>query len=790
MANTVNLLNYANTFGDWVVTTNALTKENNDLAINNYHKNSGTLYLDTSSLALQSNGNAIFAQQLAVQGIGSYLTVQNNATVGATLNLSNTGMALISSGQANISGPIMALGSGTGLTVANNANILKQLTVNGETELNNSLAVSGTINVSNNVMANSVTANSNITAPVYYVTSKLDANSAVSAYLPNTVIAGSLQISGNFVLAGNTTYTTPYLTLAQGGAVNQNGYLNIYRPTGANASLRWYEPGKYWDILDVNTGGTYSKLLTANLISDSLTSTSSSTIASSNAIYSLNNSIVSTITPAITSVYARANSSINQITGSTGTAAPTDGNLNLTSSNGITVTGSGNTVSINTSQDLRNTASPTFNSLTLTAPLGLAHGGTGATSSAAALTALLPTGTSAGYVLTTGGPGNFYWSASSGGGSGATPGTAINSTRLSYTATTNGQQIFTTPTFTSSTQVRAYINGVRQFESEYTLNQSANTISFSTAPSNGDGILIEVDGYYINPYYANNIVFTAPQGSIPSSANTIQLAINDLESRKATLASPSFTGTPLSSTAELGTSNTMIATTAFVNNTANSGATFTHNITGNAGTVTNGVYTNGTYNNPSWITGIANTKITGTITSSQIAGITSSHVTTALGYTPYNATNPSGYITSSGTATAFSSTTQNSQFNSVGVGTAGSGTAGEIRATNNITAYYSSDKKFKENITDIDNAVEIVSHIGGKLFDWTDEYINTHGGEDGYFIRKSDFGVIAQDVQAVFPRAVRVKSDESLAVDYEKLCALAFAAIRELKAEIDTLKGI
>jgi hypothetical protein len=260
----------------------------------------------------------------------------------------------------------------------------------------------------------------------------------------------------------------------------------------------------------------------------------------------------------------------------------------------------------------------------------------------------------------------------------------------------------------------------------------------------------------------------------------------------------------------------MIATTAFVSNTVNSGITFTHSITGNAGTVTNGVYTNGSYNNPDWIIGIANTKIVGTITSSQIAnitsgqvttalgftpynstnpngyisGITSGQVTTALGFTPYNSTNPNGYITSSGTATAFSSTTLNSQFNSIGVGTAASTTAGEIRATNNITAYYSSDKKFKENITDIDNAVEIVSHIGGKLFDWTDEYINTHGGEDGYFIRKSDFGVIAQDVQAVFPRAVRVKSDDSLAVDYEKLCALAFAAIRELKAEIDALKGI
>ena len=76
------------------------------------------------------------------------------------------------------------------------------------------------------------------------------------------------------------------------------------------------------------------------------------------------------------------------------------------------------------------------------------------------------------------------------------------------------------------------------------------------------------------------------------------------------------------------------------------------------------------------------------------------------------------------------------QFSSLGIGTAGSGTTGEIRATNNITAYYSSDRKFKENIEDIPNALEIVDTIGGKLFDWTDSYIQEHGGADGYFVQK------------------------------------------------------
>jgi hypothetical protein len=134
-------------------------------------------------------------------------------------------------------------------------------------------------------------------------------------------------------------------------------------------------------------------------------------------------------------------------------------------------------------------------------------------------------------------------------------------------------------------------------------------------------------------------------------------------------------------------------------------------------------------------------------------------------------------------------TSSNVQHASFGVGTAASGTAGEIRATNNITAYYSSDAKFKENVRVIDDATAKVSAIGGKYFDWTDAYISEHGGEDGYFIQKADFGVIAQDVQAVFPQAIRTRPDSSLAVDYEKLSALAFAAIAELVKRIEVLEA-
>lgn len=163
--------------------------------------------------------------------------------------------------------------------------------------------------------------------------------------------------------------------------------------------------------------------------------------------------------------------------------------------------------------------------------------------------------------------------------------------------------------------------------------------------------------------------------------------------------------------------------------------------------------------------------------------------TLTLGGTLAVANGGTGATTAAAAATALGlGTASNVQFNSIGAGTAGSGTAGEIRATNNVTAFYSSDARLKENVQPINNALGIVAAVGGKTFDWTDAYIAEHGGEDGYFIQKSDFGVIAQDVQAVFPLAVRKRPDGTLAVDYEKLVAVAFQAIAELRAEVEALK--
>ena len=131
---------------------------------------------------------------------------------------------------------------------------------------------------------------------------------------------------------------------------------------------------------------------------------------------------------------------------------------------------------------------------------------------------------------------------------------------------------------------------------------------------------------------------------------------------------------------------------------------------------------------------------------------------------------------------------KNAYIDSLGLGTNASGTVGEIRASNNITAYYSSDIGLKENLNPIENSIEKIRAISGYNFDWKDEVIKERGGEDDYFVRKSDVGVVAQEIEAILPEACATRPDGTKAVRYEQLVPLLIEGIKELKAEIEELK--
>jgi hypothetical protein len=133
-------------------------------------------------------------------------------------------------------------------------------------------------------------------------------------------------------------------------------------------------------------------------------------------------------------------------------------------------------------------------------------------------------------------------------------------------------------------------------------------------------------------------------------------------------------------------------------------------------------------------------------------------------------------------------TSSSVRFGSLGIGTP-AGAAGEIRATDNITAYYTSDERLKTNVRPIENALDKVSQLDGVIYDWNDTYKKDHGDVDGYFVRADNSGVIAQQVEKVFPNVVADRADGFKAVRYELLVPLLIEAIKDLKAEIESLKA-
>ena len=104
---------------------------------------------------------------------------------------------------------------------------------------------------------------------------------------------------------------------------------------------------------------------------------------------------------------------------------------------------------------------------------------------------------------------------------------------------------------------------------------------------------------------------------------------------------------------------------------------------------------------------------------------------------------------------------------------------GDARFRQDVIAYYSSDKRLKDNIVRIENPLEKIDKIGGYTFDWNDKQ-QTYTGKD--------VGVIAQEIQEVLPELVTERDNGYLAVKYEKIVPLLIESIKELKQEVDEIK--
>jgi glycerophosphoryl diester phosphodiesterase len=104
-------------------------------------------------------------------------------------------------------------------------------------------------------------------------------------------------------------------------------------------------------------------------------------------------------------------------------------------------------------------------------------------------------------------------------------------------------------------------------------------------------------------------------------------------------------------------------------------------------------------------------------------------------------------------------------------------TTGNFIAAGDVQS--NSDERLKENVETIENALDKVSKLRGVYFD-----MKSRPG-----VRK--VGLIAQEVENILPEVVSTDSegDKIKSVAYANMVGLLVEAIKELKDEVDHLKG-
>ena len=173
-----------------------------------------------------------------------------------------------------------------------------------------------------------------------------------------------------------------------------------------------------------------------------------------------------------------------------------------------------------------------------------------------------------------------------------------------------------------------------------------------------------------------------------------------------------------------------------------------------------------------------------TLTVGTVSGALSGNATTATTLQTARTINGVSFNGSANITITANANNVNTQLASLGVGTAASGTAGEIRATNQVVAYYSDDR-LKTKLGTIENALDKIDSLAGFYYE-----ANQTAQDLGYGVKR-EVGVSAQSVQAVMPEVVSPApiDEKYLTVQYERLVPLLIEGIKELRAEIKALKG-
>jgi len=600
------------------------------------------------------------------------------------------------------------------------------------------------------------TANTNMQA---YVDSQISGlnNATIVRTSGTQTIAGAKTFSNDAIFNGNltingtqTTVNTETLTVDDNiivlnnnetGTPTENAGIEVERGTHTNVLIRWNEGSTRWEFTE--DGSTYTTLGSASSFSgntdgvnegsSNLYFTDARARASANTAFGLNTT--SNLTEGSNLYY---------------TASRADGRIalaNLSDLNNVATTAP------STNQILKWNGSswaPATNPSGVTTLLGLSDVGSDGSN---------------GQVLTTNGSGAFTFASIPGSANYYLDGVTKSGNNLvfsingtsdvtytglgslafsSATIPTNNNQLTNGAGYTTNTGDITGVTastGLSGGGSSGTVSLTFNGNGLSTSTSNGDG------DYFV---------------VVDTSGNSRKLT-------KGSIALSGFSNDAGFLTSADGNDN------YYLNGITKNSNTLTFAVTGAA----NQAYTFGSNAFTSYVDPTAQGYIT---------GISSSNVTGALGFTPYNSTNPSGFTSNSGDITAVTVSNGISGGGTSGsVGVSMSGTysgdfrvTGEISATADVVAYYSSDERLKDNVKLIENASEKVAQLRGVEFDWNDKQ-TTYTGHD--------VGVIAQDVEKVLPELVQTRDDGFKAVKYEKIVGLLIEAIKDLQEEVKALKG-
>ena len=498
-----------------------------------------TIAANSVALGTDTTGNYV-----ATAAAGSGIEVSGSGSETAALTITNTGVTSLagtadevtvsaSAGAVTLSLPATINANTTGTAAALTTPRTIELTgdVTGTLSFDGSASASMATTIAANSVALGTDTTGNYVATVAGTNNEIEVSGSgsesatITIGLPDNVTIGNdLTVTGNLIVSGSTAYinTTELLvednlvTLNSGttGAPSLNAGIEIERGTSANTDIRWNESLDVWQF--TNDGTNYYT------IKDFDTALATKT--------------TDNLTQGSTNLYFTDERAQDAI--STAIAAGTQTNITVsyndsTNSFSFISVDPGVTSLAGTADEV--TVSASVGAVTLSLPATINANTTG---TAAALT------TARTIELT----GDVTGTVSFDGSSSASIATTIAANSVALGTDTTGNYVATAAAGTG--------------------------IEVSGSGSETAALTITNTGVTSLAGTADEVTVSASAGavtlSLPStiSQNKITNLTSDL-SAKAPLSSPTFTGTPAAPTAAAGTNTTQLATTAFVQNSAN-----------------------------------------------------------------------------------------------------------------------------------------------------------------------------------------------------------------------------